>query len=93
MNPRPETRKNVEGTLRVPAIFFPSKLIHTFGAARSMSHNHDHGHSHGHAGHHHDQPRTGRKPVHKDWRVWVIVGLMLLGMLVYILTLDESIRP
>lgn len=31
--------------------------------------------------------------LHKDWRVWLIVGLMLTAMIVYILTLDESIWP
>jgi len=40
---------------------------------------------------HHHHPK--KKPVHKDWRVWVVVGLMLLAMAVYILTLDEAVRP
>jgi len=46
---------------------------------------------HHHAGHGHDGPR--KKPFHKDWRLWVVVALMLLGIIVYILTLDESVRP
>jgi hypothetical protein len=33
------------------------------------------------------------KGIQKDWRVWVVIGLMLLAMLIYILTLDESRRP
>ena len=33
------------------------------------------------------------RKLHKDWRVWLIVGLMLIAMIVYVLTLDESIWP
>ncbi len=54
-------------------------------------HNHEHSgsgeHGHGHHGPH------GRVPVHKDWRLWVGVVLMLAAMLVYILTQDESLVP
>lgn len=53
------------------------------------NHNHEHGSSSKH--------RSGLKPekvqLHKDWRVWVGVGLMLLAMLVYVVTLDDSILP
>jgi hypothetical protein len=31
--------------------------------------------------------------LHKDWRVWLIVGLMLIAMVTYVLTLDDSILP
>jgi hypothetical protein len=41
---------------------------------------------------HHGRP-PARKGIHKDWRAWVVVGLMLLAMLIYILTLDEVRRP
>jgi len=41
-----------------------------------------------HAGH-----RPEGIQIHKDWRVWVGVGLMLLAMLVYVATLDDSIIP
>ena len=61
---------------------------------------HDHSHGHGHHGHahSHDQGHSHGTPpsksgLHKDWRLWVVVGLMLLGMVIYILTLDESLRP
>jgi hypothetical protein len=30
---------------------------------------------------------------HKDWRVWVAVGLMLVAMLTYVMSMDESVRP
>jgi len=33
------------------------------------------------------------KQLHRDWRVWLIVGLMLTAMAVYVLTLDESVVP
>lgn len=42
--------------------------------------------------HEHPHGRHGRK-LHKDWRLWVAVVLMLLCMLIYILTLDESVGP
>jgi len=55
-----------------------------------MSHEHEH---HGGGEHHgHHQP-AARRGLHRDWRVWVAVGLMLTAMAVYILTLDESLGP
>jgi hypothetical protein len=33
------------------------------------------------------------RKLHKDWRAWLIVGLMLIAMITYVLTLDESILP
>ena len=41
-----------------------------------------------HHGSHHD-----RWLPHKDWRVYVAVALMLLGMFAYLATMDESLRP
>ena len=43
-------------------------------------------------------PRKGKivarwRGVHKDWRLWVVVGLMLLAMLTYVMTMDEAVRP
>jgi hypothetical protein len=35
---------------------------------------------------------TGHK-LHRDWRLWVAVVLMLLGMVIYLLTLDERVVP
>ena len=31
--------------------------------------------------------------VHKDWRAWVAIILMLGAMVAYVLSMDESIRP
>ncbi len=52
-------------------------------------HNHKHPGSHDHA---HDDREVSRK-FHKDWRVWLVVGMMLAAMCIYVLTLDESVVP
>jgi hypothetical protein len=52
-------------------------------------------HTSGGAGH----GRSGRKTqtpdktngIHKDWRTWTVVGLMLGAMVVYVLSDDESL--
>jgi ABC-type nickel/cobalt efflux system permease component RcnA len=52
--------------------------------------------------HHHDDRdsqkhshRANQKPhrrgLHKDWRLWVTVSLMLAAALIYVLTLDDSL--
>ena len=33
------------------------------------------------------------KGLHKDWRVWITLVLMLAAILTYVLTLDDSIIP
>jgi hypothetical protein len=43
-----------------------------------------------HTQHHQARPR---KAVHKDWRTWTVVVLMLVAMATYILTMDESEVP
>jgi hypothetical protein len=53
-------------------------------------------HEHGHHPHHHghgERPRAWWKQAHKDWRIWVAVVLMLISMVVYVLSMDESVRP
>ena len=54
-----------------------------------MSNHHKHPHDHTH---NHPHEKHGRK-LHKDWRLWVAVGLMLVCMLIYIFTLDLAIWP
>ena len=54
-----------------------------------------HGHKHTHASKTDKHPRhqidwTG---LHKDWRTWLVIGLMLAAMATYVLTLDDSIQP
>lgn len=36
---------------------------------------------------------SGDKKFHKDWRVWLAVGMMLTAMITYVLTLDDSVVP
>ena len=53
-----------------------------------------HGHRHGHHGHgqveHHNRKSRG---LHKDWRAWLVVGLMLAAMVAYVFSMDESLQP
>ncbi|MDZ4819901.1 MAG: hypothetical protein SGJ20_13105 [Planctomycetota bacterium] len=51
-----------------------------------MSHQH-----HDHSKQQH--PHSHKKPVHKDWRFLVAVGLMLAAMLVYVFTNEEGDVP
>lgn len=54
-------------------------------------HNHKHSGAHEHA--HRDSTESNGKKLHKDWRVWLVVGIMLVAMITYVLTLDDSIVP
>lgn len=52
-----------------------------------MSKQHEqHGKSHSH-----HAPK--KKPIHKDWRAWLVVGLMIGAMVIYILSLNEEVEP
>jgi hypothetical protein len=53
-----------------------------------------HDHLSGEHGHHHEH-RHGPfwKRLHRDWRVWVALVLMLAAMLAYVLSDDESLQP
>jgi hypothetical protein len=55
-------------------------------------HNHKHSHSEKNEQHHHND-KSGIRNLHKDWRSWVVVGLMLAAMAAYVLTLDDSVVP
>jgi hypothetical protein len=55
-------------------------------------HEHEH-HEHEHHGRHGGHPMHKRKPFHRDWRAWVVVGLMLAAMYAYIMSMDESLQP
>lgn len=46
-----------------------------------------------HDKHHAHHPQQRKRPIHTDWRAWVVVGLMLLAMLAYVFSLDEALRP
>ena len=54
-------------------------------------HSHKHSEIHRHTRAAEDESRT--KKFHKDWRVWLAVVIMLVAIIVYVLTLDDSIMP
>ena len=37
--------------------------------------------------------KAPKKGLHKDWHAWAVVILMLLSMVGYLLTMDESLVP
>ncbi len=44
----------------------------------------------------HDKPdllEFSSRKLHKDWRVWLVVGVMLAAIIIYVLTLDDSVVP
>jgi len=51
-------------------------------------------HSHNHAKHRHEETRQSSIwKLHKDWRAWLALVLMLAAILMYVLSLDDSIVP
>jgi hypothetical protein len=56
-----------------------------------IPHSHPHGHSRNKAKHGH--PTEPWRGLHKDWRTWVVIGLMLAAIGAYVFTLDDSIQP
>lgn len=67
-----------------PLVLLFSSYFHQ--SAISMSQKHDHQHSD-----HNPKHESGWKP-HTDWRAWAAV-LMLVAIVIYILSLDESRQP
>jgi hypothetical protein len=41
----------------------------------------------------HDHQHRSRKKLHRDWRAWLAFFLMLAAVVIYVLTLDDSIIP
>jgi Co/Zn/Cd efflux system component len=56
-----------------------------------MAHHPNHPQHHQHDHEHEKEKKEMR--LHKDWRTWVVVLLMLAGMFMYVATLDESEGP
>jgi hypothetical protein len=56
-----------------------------------ISHSHPHGHDR------HKPPKAHPtelwRGLHKDWRTWAVVGLMLAAIGTYVLTLDDAVQP
>jgi len=57
-----------------------------------MNMKHDHSSSSEHK-RHHDHPGPLWKRLHRDWRAWVVVLLMLAAMAAYVLSDSESLQP
>jgi hypothetical protein len=34
-----------------------------------------------------------KRRLHKDWRTWLVIALMLTATTIYVLTIDDSIQP
>lgn len=49
--------------------------------------------SHHHRHHNHSGQKPARPGLHRNWRLWVAVGLMLAAMGIYVLTLDDAVQP
>lgn len=43
--------------------------------------------------HHHNAKTPWWKQAHRDWRVWTGVVLMVVAMLVYVFSVDNSLQP
>jgi hypothetical protein len=48
-----------------------------------MTHENKENHAHGH---------TWKRRLHRDWRLWVVVALMLAAMFAYVMSDDESLQ-
>jgi hypothetical protein len=49
---------------------------------------------HAHDQHKHHEHAAGRgKGIHRDWRLWAAVALMLGAMVIYVATMDEALVP
>ena len=47
-----------------------------------------------HGNHHqHEREMAEKRALHKDWRAWTVVLLMLAGIIGYVATLDEAESP
>ena len=80
-------------TLRFSVRVFAEAPRSQGGPTLSEKHHADAHHPHGH-GHHGKSPaHPPPRGLHHDWRTWVVIGLMLAAMVIYILSIDESVRP
>jgi energy-coupling factor transporter transmembrane protein EcfT len=41
----------------------------------------------------HSHKHSSRRKLHRDWRAWLALLLMLAAIVMYVLTLDDSIVP
>ncbi len=52
-----------------------------------------HDHTHSHSTSHKSEVENRKFTFHKDWRFWFAVVLMLLAMITYVITIDDSVVP
>ena len=54
-----------------------------------------HGHKHAHESKADEpsRPKFYLSGLHRDWRTWLVLALMLAAIATYVLTLDDSIQP
>jgi len=41
----------------------------------------------------HAHKKAPVRRLHKDWKTWVVIGIMLAAIGIYVLTLDDSMEP
>ncbi len=58
---------------------------------QNHTHEHNHTQNHGHE-HHHEHGHVSKKRLHKDWRLWTAIVLMLAAMFAYVMSDDESLQ-
>jgi hypothetical protein len=58
-----------------------------------MSAKHNHSSSSEHEHHHEHRHGPLWRRLHRDWRVWLAVVLMLAAMFAYVMSNDESLQP
>jgi hypothetical protein len=58
-----------------------------------IAHSHHHGHDREKAAHGHPTELWRGRGLHKDWRTWAVIALMLAAIGTYVFTLDESVQP
>ncbi len=54
---------------------------------------HPHPHSHGRQKAKRSHPTELWRGLHRNWRAWAVIAVMLAAIGAYVLTLDESIQP
>jgi ABC-type nickel/cobalt efflux system permease component RcnA len=54
---------------------------------------HHHHQAHETEKHKPSHPQGPRRGLHKDWRTWLVIGLMLAAMGIYVLSLDDAVQP
>ena len=52
-----------------------------------------HSHHSAHHSSHHAEEKPLLRRLHKDWRAWLALGLMLAAIGMYVFSLDDSVQP